>query len=631
MENLPLSLFSHVVAFAVSDFSEELVPTKRRLPRDSLRTLALVSKLWCVSIRELCAHFQLSTLTLKLHTASRRELLEMRRKVAERGRQVTDLRVSMGTFSAFGEHFRQNLRLPTDVDALELGWDAFVAQLPNLRRLDLSEMPLSGPFVKAVVQAATKHCVDLEALILPGKEDHELRVGAEVDALLDAVYKGLERWSSVGNRRKLRQLTVPTVNEVQRFQSCKWFFKNVVTFCPQVEYLDGYKQSLCEMERLTCQDAWPLALEDWEKFNAACTNLREFNWVVAPFADPYFRVFGEHTKPQLTKLIFCVNMMWDWPQYFVECDKAAGLLSGHNIVPIDRPGYGYHATDASPALRGCPSLTEIEIALHHPLEEDELEDPFNRERLYFPDDDMVNMEIFSDRFWETLASQCPLITRIALWEVVEGQTGDISPIFSFTNRGFIALAQLKYLEFMELRPVNCTGNGIFEFLDRLSDEFTGQRTFEICVGGGVVGTQLLFYEAVMSLLTRVADTLPRNLRLVDRKFVLRLKNYCLGYAEKDWSVDYLKRLRRLVAQVKETHPALRVRITCQGFNGNSFKSMIELGLYPSFAEPSPWYGWDDEESDRDVVFVNRGGVPDEDEDDGPPVEAFDEREVPWQL
>ncbi|RLN50931.1 hypothetical protein BBJ29_009970 [Phytophthora kernoviae] len=143
---------------------------------------------------------------------------------------------------------------------------------------------------------------------------------------------------------------------------------------------------------------WALVLEDREKFNVACTNLREFNWVVAPFADSYFRVFGEHTKPQPTKLIFGVNKLWNWPQYFLEYYKAVGLFVEHNIATIDRPGYGYRATNASTALRGCPSLTEIEIVLYHPLEEDELEDPFNRERTYFSDDEMVNMEMFNDHF-----------------------------------------------------------------------------------------------------------------------------------------------------------------------------------------------------------------------------------------
>lgn len=79
-------------------------------------------------------------------------------------------------------------------------------------------------------------------------------------------------------------------------------------------------------------------------------------------------------------------------------------------------------------------------------------------------------------------------------------------------------------------------------------------------------------------------------------------------------MDYLDGLKKTVAHVKETHPSLRLRITAHGYNAKRFKSIIELGLYTAHAKPSYWLGWNDEESSRDVVFVNRGGVPYPDED-----------------
>jgi len=219
-----------------------------------------------------------------------------------------------------------------------------------------------------VLEAAAKYCRELEALELPGKEHYQLVPGAgDVQPLLNALYKALESWRPAGHRRGLRQLKVPTLNEAERFRSCREFFGNVVRCCPQLEYLDGYKQSLCEVDRLTCQDAWLLNLEDWKTFNAACTNLREFNWVVAPFADSYFQVFGEHVKPRLKKLVFCVNMLWDWGRYFYELDSEAGAMARTNIVHAYRAGYGWDAKDPSTALLGCPSLEELEIALYHPV------------------------------------------------------------------------------------------------------------------------------------------------------------------------------------------------------------------------------------------------------------------------
>ncbi|KAL4173906.1 hypothetical protein KRP22_005852 [Phytophthora ramorum] len=623
MERVPLPLFSSIVAFAVDGYNEELLPEQRHLFRavPTLQNLALVSKSWSVSIKELVYHFQLSTLTLTFKTASRAELLELRGKVLTRGHRVTDLRVSMGSVESFGEFFHRSSRLPDSLDTLELGWDALLAHMPGLRRLDLSEMPLSSPHTQKVVEAATKFCRDLEALVLPGKEHHELHPGAaDVDALLRAVYKGLESWRPTGHRSGLKQLKVPTINEAERFKSCREFFDNVVKYCPHVEYLDGYKQSLCEMDRLTCQDAWMLNLADWTKFNAACTNIREFNWVVAPFGDPFFKIFGEYTKPRLQKLVFCMNMLWDWGRYFYELDLEEGRLARTNIV-IPRANYGWFAKDASAALLGCPALEEIEIALYHPIEEDEFDDPTNPDRAYFPDEEVLQMSIFDDHFWETLAENCPLIKRIALWEVVEGL--ELRHIHSFTDRGLEALAQLKYLNFMELRPVNCTGNGLFAFLNSLSDEFTGQRTFQICVGGKSIlpqykRTDMDFYTAVMSLLTRIADTPAHDLRISQQRIVLRLKNGIIADVEKDWSLYYLESLKRLVTRVKETHLSLRLRLTMHGCNDKSFKSIIELGLYAAHAEPSFWFGWDDQESNRDVVFVSRGGVPYPDDDSNAP-------------
>ncbi|KAG3118985.1 hypothetical protein PI124_g3056 [Phytophthora idaei] len=629
--SLPLPLFSSIVDFAVQEYTDEILPDTRRLrlASSSLKELSLISKAWHSSVRELVYQFQRSTLTLKFQTARREELLEMRRKVLERGRQVTDLRVSMGEVSSFGEYFHSGHRLPANLDTLDLGWDALIAPLPGLRRLDLSEMPLSSPHTQKVVEAATKYSRELEALVLPGKEHHSMRPGAaDVDALLSAVYKGLESWRPTGHRAGLRQLKVPTINEVERFQSSRDFFNNVAKYCPNVEYLDGFKQSLCEMDRLTCQDMWMLNLDDWTKFNAACTNMREFNWVVAPFADPFFKVFGENVKPKLAKLVFAVNMLWDWGRYFYEVDNEASLLARTNIVHVSREGYGWYARDPSTALLGCPGLEELEIALYHPLDEDDEDEPIVREPQYFPDEEVLEKSIFNDHFWETLAVNCPLINRIALWEVVEGI--ELEHIHTFTDRGLMALSKLKYLDFMELRPINCTGNGIFEFLSGFSDEFTGQRTFQICVGGKSImpefeRTDLDFYDAVMSLLTRIASTPTNELRISQQRIVLRLKNAIVNPVEKDWSVTYLDGLTKLVARVKEVHLSLHLRVTAHGYNGNNFKSIIELGLYAAHAEPSYWFGWDDEERNRDVVFVNRGGViyPKDDADTSDNVDASD--------
>ncbi|KAG3252350.1 hypothetical protein PI124_g3054 [Phytophthora idaei] len=396
--------------------------------------------------------------------------------------------------------------------------------------------------------------------------------------------------------------------EINRFQACKQLFDNVVKFCPGVEYLGGYKKALNEMEKLTCRDGWLVMVEQWEEFNATCTQLREFHWVVAPFADSFFRVFGEHVKPRLKKLTFAENMLWEWGVYFDSLDEAAGIPPPyHNFS--QRPEYGFKATDVSSALKGCPALDDLEIELYHPADEDETEynDPYNAGTVDFPEHEVLNIDIYDDKFCETLVKHCPLLTKFSIWEVAEGHNSNLTPIRAFTDQGLVALAKLKYLTALELRTINCTGNGVFEFLNELSDEFVGHRTFQICVGGHPSDSRLAFYNAVPELLMQLEAISPEELGWGRRKFVLRLRNSNFGSVEPGWSEQYLRGLEHVVNNVKKMHPNLRLRITTSGRRGSTFRSIIDLGLYTSNVEPSLWYGWDDEESDRNITFVNRGG------------------------
>lgn len=260
-------------------------------------------------------------------------------------------------------------------------------------------------------------------------------------------------------------------------------------------------------------------------------------------------------------------------------------------------------------MKGCPALEDLEIALYHPVDGDEMgyDDFDEAEADEFPIDEVLNIDIFGDQFCETLAKHCPLLTSFSIWEVAEGKNGNLTPIRTFTDRGLVALAQLKYLTRMELRTINCSGNGVFEFLKNLSDELTGLRTFQICVGGHPSDSRLAFYNVLSELLMQLEAWTPEELSWGRRKFVLRLMNSSLQSVDSAWSQQYLRGLEPLVKNVKKLHPNLRFRITTSGRRGQTFRSIIELGVYTSNAEPSVWYGWDDEESNRDITFVNRGG------------------------
>jgi hypothetical protein len=610
LPTLPPPLFARVVAFAVPGFADDALPTRGVVYTDLLKPLALVAKAWVAPVREVGAAKARSSLTLAFQSATRSEVVGMRRRMVLCGKHLRSLRVSMGSFASFGEYFAKHHGLHF-VDDAAIDWDALLVHAPLLRRLDLSTMPMGSPHIRQIIESAAKYCEQLEALILPGKERQNVEADMEIEPVMTALYGAMKHWRARGG---LRQLTVPNRTERDRLQSTQEFLEHVIEHCPNIGYLDGYKQSLREMDRLTCHDQWILTLPLWQRFNAACTKLKEFNWVVVPFADPFFKVFGEHTKPELSSLVFSVNMLWDWASYFRECGEGGRI----NVYPDGasrRGGYGFKATDASAALKGCPNLRSIEIGLYHPLDPEVLDNPemaFDGEYDFlantYPDNEVLNQNIFDDKFCETAVACCTQLDRFSIWEVVEGYNSGIEPIETLTDRGLVALSKLEYLTVLELRSVNCTGEGVFDFLSGLSDAFTGQRTLQIALGGSTPTSQMDFYNGLLGLLDRIDRTPPSELSFADRKFVLRVSNSSLEPVDRGWSGGYMKRLETLVKNVKAQHPSLRIRITTSGRVGDTIASVIELGLYTTRAEPSVWYGWDDEQPDRNVSFANRGGA-----------------------
>ncbi|KAK1946012.1 hypothetical protein P3T76_003060 [Phytophthora citrophthora] len=590
MEHLPSPLFLSIVAFAVYDYSADPIPKRTRLPVDSLKVLAQVCKAWHSLINDIVACSKSSSLSLKFTSGKRSELLELRRRILERGPQILDLDVK------FGE-------TEWDRTDFKIEWDVFFSRLPALKRLDLSNVELLSGHVELILTSAAKYCTNIESLIL-SDVNAMLQGRVKVDSIFKALYAALKTWRSSGSYRGLRQLTVPILDERNRFESCKKFLDNVMKFCPEVEYLDGYKKTLRKIDRPACRDGWMVTLEQWKEFNSKCTQLREFNWVVAPFADPFFKVFGEHVKPNLKTLKFAVNMHWEWGVYYDLLAEAAGEEPPVVTYSTQLPGYGFKATDVSSALKGCPALDELEVELNHPVEYDA---PYDYHTVDFPNHEVINIDIYDDKFCEAVAENCPLLTKLSIREVAGRHFSNLTPIRTFTDLGLVALTQLKHLTSLELRTINCTGNGLFEFLNDLSDEFTGERNFQIAVGGHVGDPKLAFYNALPELLMQLEARTPEELAWGNRKFVLRLTNANFADVEPAWSEQYLRGLERVVENVKKMHPTLRLRITTCGRQGSTFGGIIELGLYTDNAEPSPWYGWDGEESNRNITFVNRGG------------------------
>lgn len=421
------------------------------------------------------------------------------------------------------------------------------------------------------------------------------------------MHTGLSKWS------RLRQLTVPTLDEDRGFGRNGEFVDNVVAKCPRIEYLDGYSQSLSDGNRFTCRHFWPLTVGQWQRFCATCTNLREFNWVVAPFGDPFFNAFGAHVKPHLKKLAFGVNMLWDWGEYFRYCDLVSGVSAAANSgseSAYERPGYGFLATEVASALKGCPALQKLRVCLYHPIEVDP--EVYFRPDEFHPDEipleTTVNKEIFDDHFCEIAATYCPQISYFVIKEVTRRMDPKPLPIKSFTDAGLVSLAKLKFLSTLRLRPISCTGKGLFEFLNGLSSEFVGQRLFELTLDGGRREDWIDFYASLEELLRLLATTSPEELHCTRQKFLLYVSNSKACRVEAEWSKTYIENLERSIKRIKEVHPSLLMRIVVNGRSESGFECIVDYGIYTAHAEISaPYTCWDDDESDRDVFFINYPG------------------------
>lgn len=578
---LPAPVFRHILAFAGfggSDTFEE--PPMWQVELDCMSAFQLVAKDWAPHVRELLADLQLRSLLLAFDTTTRAELERHKRRVTLHGRYVRDLTISMGMhdddlfFARPGLHF---------VDETPLPWREVFARLPALERLDILDMPLSSPHVAAILDAASTYCLNLKALLLPGDDG---RSNGASEASVASVYAAMARWHARGG---LRHLSFPNRFSDDRYLQNTNYIENVTELCPAIECFDGYRESLQTVSRLTCTDKWVISKATWEKFNATCVRLKEFSWIVAPFKDDFFRVFGAHRKPALTSLTFAVNMLWDWDQYFFDVGAAERG---------PRSPYGFHATDPQAALVACPALRELIVCFYHPLEDDILDNLpvlFAEEDVdflmrHFPQHEVFNADVFGDPFCIALAKHCPLLERLTMREVVERFNRNLVPIHRFTDRSLVALSRLEWLQCIELRSVNCSERGIFALLNDFPRTFGGQRDIQISLGGATAGSQLGFYHTVSKLLELILKS--NDVRFASRRVVLRLCNATLQPVDPDWSKSYLRKLEANIGEVMHKYPALEIRCGTDGPKNRGFSRILEFGLFTRSATPHKSYGWD---------------------------------------
>lgn len=455
MESLPLALQREICSFAAAP---ELIPndiepvdsnhyapsfatTLNEPSTSKLQCLARVCRAWRDIVATVCAeHEATRVLTLRFDPndgsfADDRILKDL--AANRKGATLLDLRIVATTekkdmrwwdVDTIGTPFEE----ASDLYWTE--WRAVLQQCPNLRRLDLSGLPLHDLILGYVLDAASTYCSRLEALILP-----KVLAGGDTSFVFNGLARALKRWHVASGGKGLRQLTGPLRSEGEREGTSDDELVTILTLCPGLEYLDGWKRSYSEQTRLVVSnESWCVSRAVWKRFCKSCVALREFSWVIVPFSDEFFLPFGQTGKPQLTRLQLTYNTRA--PFRIRRNEYSTG---GLNVV-----------------VAGCPALQHLDIVLHRMQPCDAL--------IYPQIDEMIDPDVFNDDFIAAVTEHCPELRTLCIRELgslSKCRKGSMTAASTITDRGLAALWRAPRLSCIDIHDVRCSGTAILNFLD----------------------------------------------------------------------------------------------------------------------------------------------------------------------
>ncbi|KAG7376874.1 hypothetical protein PHYPSEUDO_012639 [Phytophthora pseudosyringae] len=481
METLPVALQREICAFAAAP---ELIPHDLDAPDGShcapsfatrltepstlhLQRLARVCRAWRDIVAEFCAEHETSrVLTLQFSTGCEPEQekqIVKQLSTGAKGDKLLDLRIVVTAEKRalwWDLDARGQTPSPDQAQAVaaELSqwveWTNVLKLCPNLRRLDLTGVPLHHLTMGDLLDAASTHCKKLEALILPKKDRlYADAVADNMDFVFWRLYSALERWSEASGGKGLRQLTVPSRSEFDREGTSNEFLTAVQKLCPGLEYLDGWKRSYHEGMRLVASDeSLCVTRHVWKTFCKSCVALREFSWVVVPFSDEFFLPFGLTTKPNLTRL----------------------QLTYNTRAPFRIRRNEYSTGGLNVLVAGCPALEHLDVVLHRLQPCDAL--------IYPQIDEMIDPDVFNDEFFLALTENCPQLRSLRIRELgslSNSRKGSITAINTITDRGLAALWRAPHLNCIEIQDVRCSATAILGFLSADASIYQGPATRSI--------------------------------------------------------------------------------------------------------------------------------------------------------
>ncbi|KAE8901956.1 hypothetical protein PF002_g10416 [Phytophthora fragariae] len=472
--------------------------------------------------------------------------------VAAKGSVIREFRVSMGHFDR--DFFTVEALRPERLEQVEIDWATIFGFMPRLRRLDLVGVPLLSRHFDNILEAASTSCPYVEFLILPWKGDIMQSVSGCERVKLTVLCSAMETWYVKGRCGGLQLLALPSCKEKNSlpFRSSKYLFDALARFCPGIEYVA--KHQLINLLRTDYyDDKWALSLETWKTFNASCTALKTSHWRVVPFADPFFRVFGYHVKPQLKTLAIWSNPTWNYKRCLQE-------LEGSTLAEArECPGYGVLATDVAAVMKACPALTRLFIEIHHLGG-------------YRTDEFYEDVEVYGDVFWAAVARHCPDLKEIRVSNCSDHDDIHIIFVKTLTDRALMHLAGLPYLLECSLPPGRVTGRSIFEYIRCVSNtkNLVGNKRSILIGIGGITRNPVempTFYLEIVELLKLLAEIDEKSLGAASchPKPCARVDHpyeFCPNFA---WFDTYIRdEVRPLLKTVQGKHPSLKVDIDTSG-------------------------------------------------------------------
>ncbi|GAB9465114.1 hypothetical protein Gpo141_00002532 [Globisporangium polare] len=531
---LPVAVLQEILAFAhapaliptASSAAATAVATARydfakRATEPStagLLTLARVCKTWRRAVATLLESYEQRVLTLQFTVGNEEaEQAQHEAYLRQHGHLIQDLRIHIvapkprlwwealdSSSSSSSDRYQgtnTDTNGDTEADVNSAGchsqwidWEQLFAHCPNVQRLDLSKVPLHHFGIGDILDAGSRRCHRMQALVMPVKERlHTEAVDATIDETFRVLYAALARWcrpsyssdtdaeadtngegGDTNPGRGLVQLTVPSRDAIEAHEStANQFLEAVTAFCPTIEYLDGWKRTYNDLRFVVSEESFCVSLPVWRQLCAKCVRLREFSWVVVPFSDEFFVPFGDYERPQLTHLQLTYNAK----------------------APFRIRRSEYSTDGLCAVVRACPRLQVLDVILHRIQP--------SHAFVYPHLDEMIDGEVFNDRFVAELASSCPRIESVRIREVMSKGSSQMN---SITDSGLRALARLKSLNSVELQGAKCSARGLLILLSGNStqaDQVTARsiKIRELGSQFGEVVTDLLNY-----LTTKVNET-----------------------------------------------------------------------------------------------------------------------------